>query len=110
MKNPSSCFTSSRFFFPLTPERTMSPFCTDIDLLHWEPNICRDAAFASQTLMSGTADLAGTTLTISSGSFEDSNIEPGQVVVLSGAVTGSFPILSVDSATQLTVSVLYDNL
>ena len=22
-------------------------FCTDIDLLHWEPSICRDAAFAS---------------------------------------------------------------
>ena len=38
----------------------MSPFCNDIDLLHWEPNIFRDAAFASQTLMSGSGSLAGT--------------------------------------------------
>src|SRR5256885_4830156 len=88
----------------------MTPFCTDIDLLHWEPNICRDAAFASQTLMSGSANLSGTTLTISSGSFLTSHIEPNQVVVLSGAIAGSFPVLSVDSAMQLTISALYDNL
>ena len=31
-------------------------FCTDIDLLHWEPNLLRDAAFASQTLIGGTGD------------------------------------------------------
>ena len=68
----------------------MTPFCTDIDLLHWEPNICRDAAFASQTLMTGTADLSGTTLTISSGSFIDSHIEPDQVVVLAGSTRGKF--------------------
>lgn len=88
----------------------MTPFCTDIDLLHWEPNICRDAAFASQTLMSGSANLSGSTLAISSGSFIDSHIELNQVVVLSGDIAGSFPVLSVDSATQLTISVLYDKL
>jgi hypothetical protein len=88
----------------------MTPFCTDIDLLHWEPNICRDATFASQTLMVGTADLSGTTLSIASGSFIDAHIEPNQVVVLSGALAGSFPILSVDSATGLTISILYDGL
>jgi len=88
----------------------MTPFCTDIDLLHWEPNIFRDAAFASQTLMSGTANISGSSLTISSGSFVDSHIEPNQVVVLSGAVAGSFPVLAVNSATSLTVSVLYDKL
>jgi hypothetical protein len=88
----------------------MTPFCTDIDLLHWEPNIFRDASFASQALTSGTANLAGTALTISSGSFVESHIEPDQVVVLSGAFAGSFPVFSVDSATALTISVLYDNL
>ena len=88
----------------------MTPFCTDIDLLHWEPNILASASFASQTLMSGHADLSGTTLTISSGSFADSHIEPNQVVVLSGGPAGSFPIVSVDSATQLTISVLFDAL
>ena len=45
----------------------MLTFCNDIDLLHWEPNILRDAAFASQTLISGTGDLAGSTFTIPSG-------------------------------------------
>jgi len=25
-------------------------FCKDVDLLHWEPNLFRDAAFASQAL------------------------------------------------------------
>jgi hypothetical protein len=88
----------------------MNPFCTDIDLLHWEPNICRDASFAAQTLMTGTANLAGTGVTISSGSFTDSHIEPGQVLVFSGTVAGSFPIFSVNSATTLTISVLYDKL
>ena len=88
----------------------MTPFCTDIDLLRWEPNLFAEAAFASQTLMSGTCDLAGTTLTISAGSFTDSHIEPDQIVVLTGAVAGSFPVKSVDSATALTVSILYDGL
>jgi hypothetical protein len=88
----------------------MNPFCTDLDLINWEPNICRDAAFASQTLMSGTADLSGTTLTIATGSFLDAHVEPNQVVVLSGSIAGSFAVVSIDSATSLTISVLYDAL
>ncbi len=85
-------------------------FCTDIDLLHWEPNIFRDAPFASQTLMTGTGDLAGTAFTIASGSFADNHTAADQVIVLSGAIAGSYPIVSVDSATQLTLSVMYDGL
>jgi len=106
-----SCFT------PLLPyegdlhfEVTMTTFCTDIDLLHYEPSICRDAAFASQTLISGTGDLAGSLFTIASGSFNAAHITPDQVIVLTGATSGSYPIVSVDSATQLTLSVLYDGL
>src|SRR5437773_3265922 len=85
-------------------------FCTDIDLLHWEPNICRDAAFASQTLISGTGDLAGTSFTIASGSFADAHLTADQVIVLTGDTSGSYPVVSVDSATQLTISALYDGL
>jgi hypothetical protein len=89
----------------------MTPFCTDIDLLHWEPNILKDAAFASQTLISGTATLAGTALTIASGSFSAAQVRAGEhAVVLSGALAGTFPIVVVDSATQLTISPLYDGL
>ena len=88
----------------------MLTFCTDIDLLHWEPNVLRDAAFASQTLISGTGNLAGAVFTIASGSFNAAHVTPDLVCILSGATAGSYPIVSVDSATQLTLSVLYDGL
>src|SRR5437762_851408 len=42
----------------------MTTYCTDVDLIQWEPNLLKDAAFASQTLIAGTANLAGSTLTI----------------------------------------------
>ena len=76
-------------------------FCNDIDLLHWEPNILRDAAFASQTLISGTGDLAGTAFSISSGSFTAAHVTGDMAIVLGGAVAGTFPIVSVDGAAQL---------
>ncbi len=88
-------------------------FCTDTDLLHWEPNLLREAAFASQTLLSGAGDLAGTTFTIDSpvgASLLASHVTANQVIVLTGGTSGSYPIVSVDSATQLTLSVLYDGL
>ena len=85
-------------------------FATDIDLLHWEPNILKDAAFASQTLLSGTGNLAGTVFTIASGSFTAAHVASDMAIVLSGSVAGTFPIVSVDSATQLTISTLYDGL
>jgi len=87
-------------------------YCTDTDLLHWEPDILRDAAFASQTLLTGTGDLAGTTFTLDSpGSFTTAHVTPTQVIVLSGGTpNGCYPIVSVDSGTQLTISVLYDGL
>ena len=85
-------------------------YCTDVDLLHWEPNIFRDALFASQLLLAGTGNLAGTTFALASGSLASSHVASDEVIVLSGALAGSFPIVSVDSATQLTLSVLYDGL
>jgi hypothetical protein len=85
-------------------------FANDIDLLHWEPNILKDAAFASQTLISGTGNLAASTFTISAGSFTTSHVTNDLVIVLAGSVAGSFPIVSVDGATQLTISTLYDGL
>jgi sulfur carrier protein ThiS len=85
-------------------------FCTDIDLLHWEPNLLREASFASQTLLSGTGQLSGTSFTLDSGSFLTSHVEPGQVIVLSGPISGCFPIVSVESETELMLSVLYDQL
>jgi len=85
-------------------------YCTDTDLLHWEPNIFRDVAFASQLLLSGTGDLNGMSFVIAAGSLVDAHIAAGQVIVLTGATAGSYPIVSIDSATQLTLSVMYDGL
>lgn len=88
----------------------MSTYCNDIDLLYSEPNIFRDAAFASQTLLSGTGDLSATTFTIDAGSLFDSHIATKMVIALSGAISGCFPIISVNSATQLALGVLHDPL
>ena len=90
----------------------MTTFCTDIDLLHWEPSILRDAAFASQTLLAGTGDLAGTTFTLDTpgASFTTSHVEADHVIVLNGGTSGCYPIVSVDGATQLTISTLFDGL
>ena len=88
-------------------------FCTDVDLLHWEPHLLTEAAFTSQTLISGTGDLAGTTFTCDAlvPSLIDRHVEPYHVLCLGpGGVTGCYPIVSVDGDDTLTVSVLYDRL
>ncbi len=85
-------------------------YCTDTDLLCWEPNLFIDAMFTSQTLLEGTGDLAGATFTIDAGSLEASHVAAGQVIVLAGGTTGTYPIVGVATDTQLVVSVLYDGL
>jgi hypothetical protein len=36
----------------------------------------------------------------------DAHVEENALIVLSGATSGTYPIVSVDSATQLTLSTL----
>lgn len=86
------------------------PFCTDIDLLSYEPAIGSVAAIASQTLIRGTADLSGSTLTIASGSLVSSHVTADMIVALDGSVAGCFAIVSVDSATTMTISPLHEDL
>ena len=85
-------------------------YCTDLDLLHDEPNLFRDASAAAQLLMSGTGTLAGSSLTIAAGSFIAEHVAVGGVVVLEAAPLGSYGIIAVNSATQLTISALYEGL
>lgn len=85
-------------------------FCTDADLLHWEPLIAQEAAFASQTLLSAGATMGGTTLTIGIGSLEASRVRAGHIAVLSGSIEGCFPIVSVDSPSAMTLSILHEGL
>jgi hypothetical protein len=85
-------------------------FATDIDLLHWEPNLLNDAAFASQKLIAGTGALSGTSFTIASGSFTDSMVKADQLIRLDAPLDGTYPIVAVADATTLTLSVMYDGL
>jgi hypothetical protein len=91
-------------------EFNMTSFSTDIDLLHWEPNLMNDAAAIAQMILSGSGNLAGEIFTIGSGSFTAAHVTNEHVIVLSGSVAGSFPIVSVDSATRLKLSTIYDEL
>lgn len=85
-------------------------FCNDVDLLAWEPDVLKDAAFASQTLVTGTGDLAGTTFTVTTGSSLSAHaVEAGNVIILSGAVAGCFPIVSVTGASTLELTVLHED-
>lgn len=83
-------------------------FCTDTDLLRWEPTIAADAAFSSQTLLSTTGTISGTTLTLDSGSFTAAHVLASFVACVTGAVNGCFPIVSIDSSTTCTLSAMYD--
>jgi hypothetical protein len=88
----------------------MVKFSSDVDILKYEPVLFGELHLPWQVLARGTgATLAGTTLTASDVSFEDAGVSAGGVVYLNsagGSPDGAYEIVSVDSATQLTVSVL----
>jgi hypothetical protein len=85
-------------------------FSNDVDLLKYEPKLFTDLYFASQVLTSGTGGiLAGTAFTKAGENFITAGISAGTVIYLKsvdGSLDGAFEIVSVDSAEQLTVSVL----
>jgi hypothetical protein len=86
-------------------------FCNDVDLLYWEPDLLKEAALASQMLDTGSGDVSGTGFVAATGaSFIDQKIEAGQVIVLSGTISGCFAITAATDATNLQISVLYDEL
>ena len=86
----------------------MVRFSQDLDVLKYEPVLFGELARASQVRCAGEdAVLSGTTLTAAGASFATAGVAAGQVVYLSGAtVDGAYEVVSVDSATQLTVSVV----
>ena len=88
----------------------MSKFCNDVDLLKWEPVLFRDLAMVSQTLCQGTDGVtSGTTFTSAGASFINSGVAAGHVIYLrdsSNTIGGCYEIVSVDSATQLTISLV----
>jgi len=91
----------------------MARFSSHVDILKHEPVLFGELHLPSQVRVSGTgAALAGTTLTASGENFEAADISAGGVVCLEsadGSLDGAYEIVSVDSPTQLTVSVVRSN-
>ncbi len=89
----------------------MITFCRDIDILKYEPSLFFDNCLEDQVLAAGSAgDLTGTAFTVTGADFINAGIESGNVLTLvssaDGSKIGSYEVVSVDSAEQLTVSVL----
>jgi hypothetical protein len=81
----------------------MTAFALDRDLLVLEPALLRDVGWAGQRVLSTTGTVAGTTLTLASGSFADAGVGPGAIVLFDGL---ALEVVAVLSATGATVSVL----
>lgn len=85
-------------------------FSNDVDILRREPALFGELYLPSQVQASGTgATLNDTILTAPGADFVAARVEAGGVVYLrsaDGLLDGPYEIVSVDSATQLTVSVL----
>jgi hypothetical protein len=88
----------------------MAKFSSDVDILKREPILFGELHLPLQVPASGTgATLAGTTLTALDVNFLNPGVSAGGVVYLrsaNGVLDGAYEVVSVDSETQLTVSVL----
>jgi hypothetical protein len=88
----------------------MVRFSNDVDILRYEPVLFGELHLPWQVLAAGTGGaLSGTTFTASGADFTVAGVESGGVIYLKssdGAIDGAYEIVSVDSATQLTVSVI----
>jgi len=88
----------------------MVTFSNDADILKYEPILFSELHLPWQVLATGTgASLSGTTLTASGADFIATQVQAGGVVYLQsadGSLDGAYEIISVDSATQLSISVV----
>ena len=88
----------------------MAKFSNDVDILKYEPVLFGELHLPSQVLAAGTnGALSGTTFTASGADFVSAQVSAGQVIYLQsadGSLDGAYEIVSVDSATQLIVSVI----
>jgi len=82
--------------------------------LKYEPVLFGELHLPWQVLATGTGGvLSGTTFTASGADFVSAQISAGGVIYLQsadGALDGAYEIVSVDSATQLTVSIVRSDL
>lgn len=88
----------------------MVTFSNDADILKYEPILFGELHLPWQVLAAGTgAGLSGTTLTAGGADFIAAQVQAGSVVYLQsadGSLDGAYEIVSVDSSTQLSISVV----
>ncbi|MDD5064717.1 MAG: hypothetical protein PHQ35_08185 [Phycisphaerae bacterium] len=88
----------------------MVKFANDVDILKYEPALFGELHLPWQVLAAGSGGvLSGTTFTASGADFVNAQITAGQVIHLHSAddsLDGAYEIVSVNSATELTVSVV----
>ncbi|MCJ7692852.1 MAG: hypothetical protein MUO22_05500 [Sedimentisphaerales bacterium] len=88
----------------------MVNFSNDTDILKYEPVLFGELHLPWQVLATGTgASLSGTIFTANDADFVSAAITAGQVIYVWSAddsLETALEIVSVDSATQLTVSII----
>ena len=91
-------------------QRKMVSFSNDVDILKYESVLFGELHLPGQVLAAGTGGvLNGTTFTASGADFVSSQVSAGGVVYLQtadGLLDGAYEIVTVDSATQLIISVV----
>lgn len=85
-------------------------FSNDADILKYEPVLFGELHLPGQVLAAGIGGtLSGTTFTGSGADFVSAQVSAGGVIYLQsadGSLDGAYEIVSVDSATQLSISVI----
>jgi hypothetical protein len=88
----------------------MVSFSNDADILKYEPVLFGQLHLPWQVLAAGTGGiLSETTFTAGSADFVSAQVSAGGVIYLrsaDGLPDGAYEIVSVNSATQLTISVI----
>jgi len=88
----------------------MARFSHDVDVLKYEPILFGELHLPGQVLAIGTGGtLSGTTFTATGADFVSASVTVGGVIhlqVSDGSLDGAYEVVSVDSATVLSVSVV----
>jgi len=88
----------------------MVSFSNDADILKYEPVLFGELHLPWQVLVAGTGGtLSGTTFTANGADFITAQVPAGGVVYLQStdySLDGAYEIVSVDSATQLCISII----
>lgn len=88
----------------------MNAFSRDVDIFRYEPVLFGDLHFPSQIIAAGDGGVLNEgSFTVSGEDFVSAGVQAGGVVYLQsddGQVDGGYEIVSVDTAEQLTLSVI----